>query len=360
MDTTSTTTSAGSTGDGGTAPATTVGDARASLALADSSPVTPESTADASAPSQAAATVQPDATPETPESGTTKPKGEPPAWRWQDILENTRTTVAKETEERIRKEVEAQYAGFGDLTSLNADQRAGLVVWQRAIDGDPAARARVAQAAQTNPQLAQALKSLIASEASAQPDAEPQPDYELPIRNADGQVVGYEPMYSAKQQAKRDAWREQQWNATLDKRLGPLQQVAQTFQQREAEAAYATTLSSVVASMTAADPVFAEHKADVSKALQEDARLMTLALGDDRTAPDPAMALEIAWGRVYRTKVLPAKQSQAEAQVVASLQQRAVAGTTNPATATSATPTSMLGNARAALEHAYAVTGSGT
>jgi hypothetical protein len=344
----STTTSASTGGDTSAAPVTTLGDARAALALADSSSAAPATTTEAPSSSTAAATVQPEATDPAQESGQTKAKGEPPAWRWQDLLENARKTSAEEAAARVRQEVEQQYAGLSDFAQLGPTERAGLALWHRALNGDPAARAEVASRAQANPQLAQALQGLIAQPQAPAANAEPEPDLQAP----DGTLV-----FSAPQLKKWQQWNHQQITSQFQKELQPLQAVAQSFQQGQAASAYTTTVASVIASMTAADPVFAEHKADVSKALTADPRLMTLALGDEQTKADPAMALEIAWNRVYRSKVLPATQKQSEAQVLTTLQQRAVAATTNPATATSATPRSTLGDARASLEHASAQLG---
>ena len=53
------------------------------------------------------------------------------------------------------------------------------------------------------------------------------------------------------------------------------------------------------------DPTFEARMKDVAATLQGDATLMRLALGDDKTAPNPALALELADARVYRTKVVP-------------------------------------------------------
>ena len=116
---------------------------------------------------------------------------------------------------------------------------------------------------------------------------------------------------------------------------------------------YKEATGEAYAALKAQYPEFEAHKADVSAVIQADPKLMELALSRETAG----LAMTHAWQQVYLTKVLPAKHSQTEAQVVASLQQRSVAATTNPATATSATPRSTLGDARAALEHATASLG---
>jgi hypothetical protein len=337
-----TTTGAVSSGDAGSAP-TTIGDAGAALAFADSSTASPE-TPDSSAPPPAAAIAQPDAVGEVPAPTTDAKKGEPPAWRWQDILENTRVSVAKETEERIRKEVEQQYAGLNDFTQLAPHERAGLALWNRALNGDPAARAEVSRQAQANPQLAQALKGFMATEPQAQ-NVEPEPD----LQTADGQLV-----YSAPQLKQWQQWNANQLRSEFEKKLQPIvTEHQQTISERQLSS-YKMTTSDAINGLKAKYPEFDAHKSDVAAVIQADKMLTSLAANPETAA----LALTHAWQQVYLSKVLPAKQSQTEAQVVASLQQRAVAATTNPASATSATPKQTLGDARAALEHATAQLGA--
>jgi hypothetical protein len=324
-----------------------------STPVAEASPAsTPEAAPIATEPSAPAATTQAVAETQTPESADTSQqdaKKEPPQWRWQDILENARTKAAEEAAARVRQEVEQQYAGLKDFANITPDERAGLLVWQRALSGDPIARQHIAQAAKADPHLARALQGLVAQEQAAA-DAEPEPDVEVPIRDQHGNVVGYEPMYSAKQQAKRDAWRERQLESKFQQQLQPFQNIAQTFQQREALAGYQTNVGTVIARMEAADPIFKEHKKDIWTALEADPKLLKMAL-----EADPELALETAWGRVYRSKVLPAQKRDSEAQVLANLQQRAVASTVNPQSPSTATPKAFgrggVDAFKAALEH---------
>jgi hypothetical protein len=325
------------------APTTTIGNAEAALALADSSSADTQTTQTPSVESTAAATVQPDGQ-ETPAATETPTPGEPPKWRWQDILANARETSAKEAETRARQELEQQYGWAKDVAE---HERQGLLTWRAAMNGDPQALAHL----KANPQVVTWLKGLM-EPAQTAPDPEPEPD----LQTADGT-----PVYSAMRQREWREWNNRQLTGTfeqkLQKALQPLQTVAHTFQSRESEAAYNTTVSGVIAKMEAADPTFKTHRKDVADLIMNDPKLRTMALGDGQQSADPETALEIAWSRVYRAKVLPGQQQQSEAQVISTLQQRAVAATTNPASATSATPKSMLGDARAALEHAYAVVG---
>jgi len=120
------------------------------------------------------------------------------------------------------------------------------------------------------------------------------------------------------------------------------------------DSSYRATTGETITALKAQYPEFVAHQKDVWSAINADQTLMQLAMNPDTAS----MAVRHAWQQVYLDKVLPAKQSQTEANVVASLQQRAVAATTNPATASSATPKSTLGDARAALEHAAAQLGA--
>jgi hypothetical protein len=340
-----------------TPPTTTLGDASAALAMADSSLATPATETPAASDAPAATQqAQPTDPAQAPVSTEQQPetKGEPPKWRWQDILANARETSAKDAETRVRQELEQQYAGLKDFTSIDVAERAGLLVWRAALNGDPQAIAAI----KANPSAAQRIQSLFQDRQQAEtPDPEPQPDFVLPVKDAQGNIVGEKPIYSAETQAKREAWLKRQWLAEVRKELQPLQQTAQTFQQQQAQATFDTTVSGVLAKMKAADPEFEKYTPDVAKTLQSDPRLMALALGSDTQPPDVETALELAWGRVHRSKVLPARESQTEATVLAKLQQQAVAGTVSPAAASASVPKSTLGDAQAALAHARAQLG---
>jgi hypothetical protein len=314
-------------------------DALSAAPAATASPaVTPTIESPAAETPAPAATTQAAAATETPVPVTTEtteappPAGEPPKWRWQDILANARETATKEAEARIRQDVERQYDGLKDFAQIDATERAGLLVWQRALSGDPQALARI----KASPEAMQAIQRLVAQEA---PDTEPEPDLQAP----DGTLV-----YSAAKQREWREWNNRQLEQRFDARLKPLQTVAETFQQRESQARAFTEVGSILTEFRA-DPDFKANEADVKAEIGKDARLTALA---DR---DPKAALEIAFARVYRAKVLPAKQKTSEADVLANLQQRAVAGTVNPSAATSSTPKKFQGFGEA-LQH-FSATG---
>jgi len=308
-------------------------------AAADASPAsTPEPATTPAAPVEgdtAAATIaQPAAEIPAPDSATTeeKPKGEPPAWRWQDILANTRETVAKETAERVRQEIEAQYAEVQDFRSMTSEERAGLKLWQQAMSGDPAAQAHIRTVAQSNPALAQTLRGFVGAEAQAQA-AEPEPLPDAAIQLADGTQV---PVYTADGQRKREAWLRNQLAPELETRLmekfKPLASTAEKLQaiERDNELRQQNTqwAAQVIAPLSKL-PYFDELKPELGKALTA---LPATATGDEMQA-----AVYSAY-TTFLTAKTSALTEQGTTKAVAAITQRAVAGTTNPTTASTATP----------------------
>jgi len=315
--------------------------ARDALALAESSPATPETPA---APTPTAAVTPSGETPAVDASST--PVDDPrsptiPRARFDEV--NTRMSKA---------EAELKSLEWAkDLATLPEGDRHNLLTWHRTLNGDPAtAIEQVLSAFAADPQYAPLLRSHAArvlgsaratSEAPAD-DPEPEADLQTP----DGALV-----YSAPQQKKRDDWLARRITAELttqfERRLGPVQEVISAHQESKAHADVASVLTEL-----RGDPDFKAHEADIKATLQHDAKLWALA---DR---DPRLALELAYARVYRTKVLPTRDEKTKADVLANLQQRAVAGTTNPGAATTSTPPNTLGNAREALRYAESVVGA--
>lgn len=215
----------------------------------------------------------------------------------------------------------------------------GAVQLAQAIDRDPVGTiAALTQHAASDPQMAQALRSHMArllATRTPQADPEPEPD----LQTGDGT-----PVYSAKQLREWQAWNAKRLTQSLDGKLKPFEQMAQMLQQREAQATATTTVTQALTTFRSANPdVTDAHLADVREAIASDPRLLQVA------DTDPALALELGWSRVYRAKVQPDQQRQSEGQVLAHLQQRAVAATVNPAASATTTPPSTIGNARAAL-----------
>jgi hypothetical protein len=165
-----------------------------------------------------------------------------------------------------------------------------------------------------------------------QPEQEPQPD--LPIELADGRVVH---LYSAEQQAKREAFLQKQWMAGVQQELQPLKQTHEQMQaaaaQARQEATWNTWQGQVVAD-TATWPgmdnreVRAQFAQDVWRQIQ--ASDITIADTD---------RIERAIERSYRAIVVPTLSRQAEARQLDSLKQKAAAATSvNPGSAAPSTP----------------------
>lgn len=248
-------------------------------------------------------------TPTDQKRGTRLPNGTfaPPEERWPEILDNQRTKAAKEAEDRVRQE-------YAWAQQIEQSERDGLMTWRAALRGDPQAIATI----RANPQVLQHLRGLVAEEAV---DAEPEADLQAP----DGTLV-----YSAQQLARRETWREKRMEQAFQKQLQPFQQIAQTFRQREQEAAYYTSTDQVIKQMAAADPAFKAHAQDVAAVINGDAKLSRMAYGDGTSEPDPATALEIAWARVHRDKVLPTLSQTERSSVLADMNRKSAATTVNP------------------------------
>lgn len=320
------------------APASTVNDAAAALVFADSSLATPE-------------------TPETPPADAVTPPVETPVQASTDpTVDDPRSpTIPRarfdEVNTRREKAEEAlkQYEAIRDFQPAELQAATNLA---RSFRTNPVETAlQILSELEADPQHAPLLRShfartLGARKAEAVPSDAPEPEADL--QAPDGTLV-----YSAAQQAKREAWLEQRWMANVRKELDPLKQVAQTFQQERANAKAHTEVGAVLTKMRA-DPDFKANEAEIRAIVFSDPKLEALA---DR---DPEQALEIAYARVFKAKVLPQRIKDSEGKTLANLQQRAVAAVSNPATASSATPRNTLGNARAALEYASTVTAGGS
>jgi hypothetical protein len=287
----------------------------AALESAESPPVQDTQVSDEGA---AATTALPDAQATEPGSVSDKAggkKGPIPFDTHETALANARTKEA----ERVRQEVEQQYSQFKGVT---AEELAGYRVIQAALAGSPQAVAQV----KGNPQAVAALRALVAEQQQA---ADPEPA--VIGRNPDGTEY-FDP--DAFEQWK--VWNARQTDARVEAKLRPFQQVAQSFQKREAMSQADAEVRGALAEFSS-DPDFTKHKADVAAVIANDKQLSALADSDTKAA------LEIAWGRVYRTKVLPAQQAEAaktaDADALTTIQKRAVAAVgVNPSSATTSTP----------------------
>jgi hypothetical protein len=192
---------------------------------------------------------------------------------------------------------------------------------------------------QQSPEHSAQLRSLaakaLAQRQPAQPEQEPQPD--LPIQLEDGRVVH---LYSAEQQAKREAFLQGKWMQGVRQELQPLQQTHDTLQAERQALAQQKEMDSFTARERDAsskwkgmnDPAFR------SKVI---ARLAQMPV----SGTDPAI-VSLALREAYMAErdesdtAHAATQTQkAQASVLDSLKQKAAAASSvNPGSAAPSTP----------------------
>jgi hypothetical protein len=310
----------------------TIGDAAASLAAVDQTAT--ESTPVITSGDPAATVPEVTATPDADPSVTTeiptdaKPAGPVPLSVHQKALENARTKAAQETEARLRTEM-----GWAqDIPAADGPRMAQM--YQQFV-ADPAGYAmNLLQQLGNNPQYAPQIRSHAARVLGTrgqqqQPvEQEPGPDLEDPSTGTK--------LYSAEQQARREAYREKRLMEQLEKRLSPIEHERQQQKQLNEQREQFQRAKSTLEKMRETDPFFKEHEPLVKAAMNADTHL----------------SFEAAYNKVLRETVIPSLQANAETSVVASLQQKAVASSRNPAAASTTAPPSMIGDARAALAYA--------
>lgn len=326
--------SAGSTGTVSSTISGTVS-AHEALAQADSSPAveTPSAppadqpVAATSQPAESDAPVVSDATPEKPSPGPV------PYDRFADV-------------NRQRKELSEKIKRFEPLAHLDDQELAAVSGWARQLSENPVEAFRtLQQALASNPAWAAQVAGPPVPVQTAQTPTVTDPMPEPDLRADDGTLV-----YSAQRMREMQDWTtrqlRQQMADEFQQKLQPLEQVARSVQQERAQAQAWTEVSSLLTEFRA-DPVFQQHEPDIRQMLVEDPRLASLA--DE----NPRLAVELAYGRLYREKIVPAQMAQTQQQVVENLRQRAVSGTTNPSQPRSITPPRTIGDARAALASAF-------
>jgi hypothetical protein len=163
------------------------------------------------------------------DNGTAPAAGEPPKERWNDILANARTKAAEEALAPYSWAKQINQQEFSEIQRI-----ASFFVKGDPIQGMQEMMAEIRK----DPQHDAALRSMAAralaqrSQQAAPAATEPQPD--LPIQLEDGRVVH---LYSAEQQAKREAFLQEQWMQGVQKELQPLKQTHEQLQAQRAEIA---------------------------------------------------------------------------------------------------------------------------
>ncbi len=231
--------------------------------------------------------------------------GEPPKERWPDILHNART----KEREAVMQQVASQYGdSLRVVESLRADPVGTVAQLIAELQADPRFAAQMAS---------HAARSLRASRPGAAAESEePQPDLD-----AGNGVL----LYSAQQQAKREAWLKSAWQSEMQQALAPVQQDLKARQERDAKAEAAKQLLSDTGQKLqqwTSRPHFADHK-DAIRTKQAEYY---------QQGWDSWGALAQAYADVITTQVLPKAQQQTEQSMVAQAAQKLRAATANPST----------------------------
>jgi hypothetical protein len=223
--------------------------------------------------------------------------------------------------------MESQYAWAKDLTQASDGERQNLLSWYQVLNTDPVtALSQLSQAIAANPELKARLDATQGTAQAVPETPEPQAD----LQNADGTLV-----YSADKLKEWQGWTQQRLsqrlNQQFEERLAPLQRAAS---HAESQRIQTTALNEAQGAIDTfrEDADFMAHTADIKTTIEQDARLAALA------DHDPRAALDVAWARVYRAKVLPKKLQGNEAEVLEKLQRKATAGSVNPNAPTAITP----------------------
>lgn len=287
----------------------------------DSSASTPSSETTPAASASADATVPPAA--DTPPDGSTPAAGEPPKERWADILTNARTKAAEEALAPLAWAQGINPQEFSQIQTLARQLYGG----GNPVEGLQTLIAELRKDPQVEAQIRSfAAKTLAQRSQPAEPQ-EPQPD--LPIQLEDGRVVH---LYSAEQQAKREAFLQRQWLASVQQELQPLKQAHEQTQQQAA----------AVARQQQVDTFVSTTFADVQTwpGMQDKAALAAVAkeLSNARIDESDPREVSLALNAAYRKVVLPTLSQRTEASLLDSLQRKAAASTgVNPGSAAATT-----------------------
>lgn len=242
-------------------------------------------------------------------------------------------TRMQEAERRV-KEMQDTY---GDVLSVPADQAKQVMSFAKQLAQDPVQMAiQLSDQLMTHPihgpQMASAAARWLASRRGQGPKPEPEPD--LMAENG-------APVYSAARLREWRQWADQQTEARILQRIAPLEQQAQATQRerqvmevRQKADAEAGALLDKAKEWYG----FEKHQESVTKAFQE----------------HPTWTLQDAYLHVLHSEILPAMPAQAQAQVVAQLQQKAAAQTMNPAGGSPLQQPDFKGDFKKALEWAAA------
>lgn len=291
----------------------------------DSSASTPSPESPPAASASADATEPPAA--DAPTDGSTPAPGEPPKERWDSILANARQKAAEDALAPYAWAKSVDQREFQQIQQIARHFTSGNVV-----EGLQNLIAEIRQ----DPQHDAALRSLHAralaaarGHTTAPGEQEPQPD--LPIQLEDGRVVH---LYSAEQQAKREAFLQQRWLSQVKQEFQPVTQTIEQLRAREAAALQQQQVDHFVTT-TYADVQTWPGMSDTANQKAVAQAMAAMGLPNDASPERVSLALNEA----YRKVVLPTLHQKAESQLLDSLKTKAAASTSvNPGTAASSAP----------------------
>jgi hypothetical protein len=261
--------------------------------------VASDSTPSASVPATAA--------PPESEGSATAPateEGPIPFGRHKEILENA------------RKKYEAEWQPYSWAKSVDRNQLQQITNWyQDAIQNPYGFYERLTTELQSHPEYGPKVRSYAArllqqARGAAPETAEPEPD--IPIQNESGQITGY--TYSAQQLKKLRAFEKAQSQAEFAEKLRPLEEFREQTVEREARVEVeqrSTQWATETLGELRQNPHFKDHEAEIKTTMVE----------------HPEWDIYRAFNHILATTVLPNLSKTEQAKTVASLQQKAAAGT---------------------------------
>jgi hypothetical protein len=278
------------------------------------------------AASEGAATTEPVAD-TTGSPSTEQPKAGPiPFDAHKTALENARTKAVEEWKAKYGWAEQVDAAEFQQLQQIARHFAGGDV-----INGLQHLIAEIRK----DPQYDAALRSLAAKQLAAarSQSAEPQePQADLPIQLEDGRVVH---LYSAEQQAKREAFLQQKWLSQVKQEFSPLVKTHEDLQTERAAYAKQVEVGRYVES-TFKDVTTWPGMDDPANQKAVANALATMRVNDD----DPR-EVSLALNAAYRQVVLPTLHSASRRAVLTTLNEQANASTVNPAATSTRAPKSM-------------------
>jgi hypothetical protein len=234
-----------------------------------------------------------------------------PFERHKEILENARR--------KAREEAEGEWQPYAWAKQVPRDQLQRMAAWYQSAIRDPySLYERLTQELSAHPEYGAKVRSYAArllrqSRQATVEDEMPQPD--IPVMNEQGQVVAR--TYSDKQLEKREAYLRQQSEQSIAERLRPLEQ-----RQARAEAKERELAARQQANQYAADTLKELRQNEHFKAHEPKVKAALLA--------HPDWDVYRAFNHVLATDVLPGLSQAEQAKTLATLQQKAAAGTVGP------------------------------